>query len=323
MIKRSFAKLIQQYEKRTLVAGTTESVIAQDAQKDFFRSHDQTKIYFEDTGGSGPILFFLYGLGCNISHWKYQMAYFLEQKKSQSKDYRIIWIEYRGHGHSERPAEQPITLEQIADDIIALVRHLKIKDKIFFLGQSMGGNVALLVAKKKPSICAALTLQGSPPKGPSQTSRIGPAGKALWKSMAWLNHQKPQAVKEIYKAFPFIAGRTFQELVRYIGFNPKLVHNQDVEEYVNGLIACDGNVFWDLAYDMESFDIKSFGKRIKVPILIIAGAKDHCVTLKNVEQLAQELPSSSLYTMQHGSHCPHLDDPDHFNQVVDVFINGK
>ncbi|MCX6110785.1 MAG: hypothetical protein NTZ90_14415, partial [Proteobacteria bacterium] len=32
------------------------------------------EIYYADSGGAGPVLFYLYGLGCSIAHWKYQLA---------------------------------------------------------------------------------------------------------------------------------------------------------------------------------------------------------------------------------------------------------
>jgi pimeloyl-ACP methyl ester carboxylesterase len=290
------------------------------ATREFFKNSDGLNLYYEDIEGSGPVLFFLYGLGCTIGHWKYLMADCWRQKQLGLADFRMIWMDYRGHGLSEKAEGQPVRLQQLAQDAVGLIHHLGIRKDVVYLGQSMGGNIALLAARENPSVCGGLVLQGTPPKGPSTTARLGPKIRRAWKSFAWLNHKNPAVVKSMYRAFPYLSGRTFHELVRFIGFNPRLVRRQDVEEYIQGLLACDPNVFWDLVYDLETFDSAKFGASIQAPILIMAGAKDNCVTMENAEYLADSLPTSRLVVMEHGSHCPHLDDPDQFNQRVAQFL---
>ena len=45
----------------------------------YLKSKDGFNIYFEtNLRDSETALVFLYGLGCNISHWKYQINYFLQ-----------------------------------------------------------------------------------------------------------------------------------------------------------------------------------------------------------------------------------------------------
>jgi pimeloyl-ACP methyl ester carboxylesterase len=67
-----------------------------------------------------------------------------------SKDRRVIAVELQAHGRtSDRNA--PLSFEQDADDVAALVKSLNI-DKADFLGFSNGGNTAMQLAIRHPQI---------------------------------------------------------------------------------------------------------------------------------------------------------------------------
>lgn len=72
---------------------------------------------------------------------------------------QVIAVELQGHGHTA-DIDRPLTCEQMADDIAALLKHLKIEQADFF-GYSMGGNVALAVAIRHPGLVGRLAINGS------------------------------------------------------------------------------------------------------------------------------------------------------------------
>lgn len=76
-----------------------------------------------------------------------------------AKDRQVIAIELQGHGHTA-DIDRPLTFEQMADDTAALLKHLKIEQADFF-GYSMGGNVALAVAIRHPSLVGRVAINGS------------------------------------------------------------------------------------------------------------------------------------------------------------------
>jgi pimeloyl-ACP methyl ester carboxylesterase len=76
-----------------------------------------------------------------------------------AKNRQIIAVELQGHGHTA-DIERPLTLEQLADDVAALLKHLGIEQADFF-GYSMGGNVALAVAIRHPQLVGRLAVNGS------------------------------------------------------------------------------------------------------------------------------------------------------------------
>src|SRR3954453_14950013 len=65
-----------------------------------------------------------------------------------AKSRRVIAIEEQGHGHT-KAIDRPFTFENSADDVAALLNHLKI-DKADIMGFSNGGNIALRVGLRHP-----------------------------------------------------------------------------------------------------------------------------------------------------------------------------
>ena len=69
---------------------------------------------------------------------------------------RIIAVELQGHGRTA-DVDRPLTYEQMADDVAALIGHLGIEQADVF-GYSMGGGVALQVAVRHPEVVRKLVV---------------------------------------------------------------------------------------------------------------------------------------------------------------------
>ena len=109
------------------------------------------KIYYE-IYGEGRNIVFLHGNGED-------MTYFKHQKDALKNNYRLIFIDSRGHGKSSF-GDEKLSLDLMSNDIIHVLNELKI-DKSDFLGFSDGGNLALMIAMKKSDILNSLTVVGA------------------------------------------------------------------------------------------------------------------------------------------------------------------
>jgi pimeloyl-ACP methyl ester carboxylesterase len=69
---------------------------------------------------------------------------------------QVIAVELQGHGRTA-DIDRPLSYEQMADDVAALVDHIGIEDADIF-GYSMGGGVALQVAIRHPDIVRKLVV---------------------------------------------------------------------------------------------------------------------------------------------------------------------
>jgi pimeloyl-ACP methyl ester carboxylesterase len=113
---------------------------AADPPGEFF-AHDGVKLYYELHGTGEPLLL-VHGNGGSTADFKAQIQYFRSR-------YRLIVMDSRDQGRSS-DSEGPITYEKMADDLAALLDHLKV-GPVNVLGWSDGGIEALLLAMRHPA----------------------------------------------------------------------------------------------------------------------------------------------------------------------------
>ena len=94
-----------------------------------------TEIHYELYGAEGaPWLVLSHSLACSARMWDPQIAAFKDR-------YRILAYDMRGHGASAAPTGS-YSLDMLADDVLALMQHLKIASAVF-CGLSIGGLIGM------------------------------------------------------------------------------------------------------------------------------------------------------------------------------------
>ena len=103
---------------------------------------------------------------------------------------RVIAVEEQGHGRTT-DRDQPVTFESSADDVAALLRHLKV-DKADLFGFSNGASIALQVAIRHPHLVRKLVFASA------MTRRDG-AHPQLWDFMKQADFSNmPQPLKDAF-----------------------------------------------------------------------------------------------------------------------------
>ncbi|BBY50482.1 alpha/beta hydrolase [Mycolicibacterium arabiense] len=91
---------------------------------------DGVDIFYKDWGSGQPIVF-SHGWPLSSDDWDNQMLFFL------SRGYRVIAADRRGHGRSSQVADGH-DADHYADDLLAVVEHLDLRD-VIHVGHSTGG----------------------------------------------------------------------------------------------------------------------------------------------------------------------------------------
>lgn len=102
--------------------------------------------------GEGKPLVLLHGNGGSLDCFKHQIEYF-------SQFYRVIAIDTRGHGKSPM-GTKPFTIVQFSEDLKDFLDEHGLK-RIYLLGFSDGGNIALTFALKYPEYIEKLISNGA------------------------------------------------------------------------------------------------------------------------------------------------------------------
>jgi pimeloyl-ACP methyl ester carboxylesterase len=113
------------------------------------------KMAYADLGKAGnPVMVMIHGVTGSVYVYP-QMAAVLT-----AAGYRVILVDLRGHGHSDKPEAGPYTTAQHVDDVNALLNKLGIS-KANVTGHSLGSVVAQGLAARYPDKVASLSLIGT------------------------------------------------------------------------------------------------------------------------------------------------------------------
>jgi long-chain acyl-CoA synthetase len=96
------------------------------------------------------ILVFIHGFGGQAMQWRYQLQKF-------SLENRVIALDLRGHGLSDKPSTG-YEMERLLDDLETALRVLKVRGKFVLVGHSFGGAVATDYAIRHPERIERLIL---------------------------------------------------------------------------------------------------------------------------------------------------------------------
>jgi pimeloyl-ACP methyl ester carboxylesterase len=287
-----------------------EALIQTPTQHGYFKSFDGTKLFYSIEGEGKPLIF-CYGLVCSSLHWTYQIEHF-------KKNYKTIWMDYRGHQNSEVPTDfSTLTLESLARDLDVMMTELKIESAVL-LGHSMGVNVVLEFCRLFPHRVAGMILANGTPSRPLETLLHTNGLEPAFQFMEFISKNAPKLLNFFWKTQK--ANPLVHKAVGVLGFNPHLTAAEDIQLYVDQIADLDPRVFLHLIRNYDHFDGSSWLHNIQAPTLVIAGENDLIVPFKQQELLHQLIPNSEWEPIRHGSHCVQMDLPDLVSQKIEDFL---
>jgi pimeloyl-ACP methyl ester carboxylesterase len=209
------------------------------------------KLYYETQGTGKPLILLHGGLGA--------IEMFGPNLPALAKGRQVIAVDLQGHGRTA-DIDRPISVELMADDIFALIKHLRL-ERPDIMGYSLGGGVALQTAIRHPELVGKLVVVSTPIKRsafyPDILSQQGQVNAAAAEAMK----QTP-----MYQLYASIAPKPedFPRLLTKIGETMK--QDFDFSSQVAGItattliVAGDADIF-PPAHAVEVFGLLGGGKR--------------------------------------------------------------
>lgn len=124
---------------------------------------NQIELQIREYEREGEAIIFLHFGGANLMMWERTVPYFRDH-------YRLILVDLRGHGKSDKP-ESGYHIDEMAGDVVGVMQHLKL-ERTHVVGSSLGAEVGLGLAANHPEKVASLVCEGA------LSSEYGPYG--LW-----------------------------------------------------------------------------------------------------------------------------------------------
>jgi 3-oxoadipate enol-lactonase len=236
-------------------------------------------IAYELRGDSGPWMVLVHGLGYGRLGWG-PFADLLATR------HRLVLIDNRGIGESDRPAG-PYRVEDLADDVLAVVDHLAI-DRCDLVGASLGGMVALQLVGDAPDLVRRLVLISATP-GDRQGAPLPERTTALLQRDRRRTLPSPRRLIEGALAPETVAGRP--DLVdRLLALREE--QPQEAEAWRAQAAAS------------ASFSLSIPLAHVEAPTLAVAGLADTVIDPMNTMRLAFAMPRArALYLSPAGHLC--------------------
>jgi len=239
---------------------------------------NEINLYYEIHGEGEPLVL-IPGLAADISLFKRVIPVL-------SKEYKVIALDNRGAGKSDKP-DFPYTIDMMASDIAGLLDTLGI-DKVHIFGESLGGAIAQAFAFNYPQRLLCLVLACTAVGG---SNVIG--GEEILDAVSpdvWENLTPEESVR-----------RTISILYtqKYIDENPELI-----EQLVSELLQNPPDPVGSARqYEVgATFDTYERLPEIKSPTLVLAGEEDKLVNPENSRIIASRIPNSELLIVKEVGH---------------------
>lgn len=253
---------------------------------------DGVRLYYDETGAGAPLLF-VHGLGSSGRDWAEQVGYFAD-------DYRVLRIDLRGHGRSER-SEGPYHMAQFARDVAVFLRKVNAVPA-HVVGLSMGGMVTLQLGADAPELARSLVVVNSAADAELQT----------WGDV-WFYFSRRTAVQVLgmRRVGELLADRLFvkpeqedlrREFVRRWSQNDK-------QAYLWSIDAIMGWSVWDRL------------PTISASTMLVASDEDY-TPVSEKERMADAMPRAELAVVEDARHALPVEKPEAFNAVVEEFLEA-
>ena len=261
----------------------------------FVSATDGTRIHYEVTGrvGRTPVLM-IQGLGASKNAWNLQRI-------AMATRFRIISFDNRGAGRSDKPTE-PFTLEQMADDAIAVLDAAGI-ETAHVVGASMGGVISQIVAVKHPQRVRSLTLVCT-------ACRNHPWRQELLQS--WAKTAEEKGMIEVGKeaAQWVMSPRSFRRLVPAFTWMGPLAALRPRHSFVSQIHAI---------LDTRE-DLVDQLSTITAPTMVIVGNQDILTPRGDSEEIAERIPNAELVVISGAAHGLMMEHSSTFNKILIEFL---
>jgi len=256
----------------------------------------EIELYYE-VHGAGPPLLLIAGLASDSQSWGPVLP-------ELAARYRVIVPDNRGCGRT-RPRESGVSITAMADDCMALVRHLGL-EKVSLLGHSMGGFVAQECAVRFPGMVDRLILAAT-------SSRNSARNNLLFSD--WASALEGGSAPEPWfrNIFYWIFSQGFFEDTGTVTAAARCAVEYP---YPQSAAAFRGQV-----EALAVFDGRRALSRIGAKTLVIGGGEDLLFPARECLALAQAIPGASLTMIDGAGHSIHMENPRAFVTAVVDFLN--
>jgi pimeloyl-ACP methyl ester carboxylesterase len=254
--------------------------------------------------GEGPPLVFVHGLGASWQSW-------LENIPAFARDHRVVAMDLPGFGYSEMPGAA-ISIEYYASWTFRLLDALGI-DSAAVVGNSMGGFSAAEMAIRSPE----------------RVQRLAVVSAAVF----WQSYRRAQPLVGLARLSDAYVARALTRSTDAVATRPRLrswalatagfryphlISKELAHELVRSARRTDG--FLPALEALADYPLEEELPKISCPTLIVWGAHDTLVPVKDAARMRELIPGSRSEVFERTGHVAMLERPQRFNKLLREFL---
>lgn len=248
---------------------------------------DGVRLAYTEAGHGDPNVLLLHGMACDRSQFELQLRHL-------ARTHRVVSLDLRGHGDSDKPHGDYST-EALVEDVRWAITALGL-DRPVVIGHSRGGSLALALAMAHPAMTRALVLLDSGLRPPGDRQQ------------------------DLAPFYATLGGGDHAERVRAFAARMLLEPTDGAEvaaRVAQTMAATPGHVFQAMAQSVMVFDNLAAAQQCPVPGLLVLAGRPAFLGAGVLDAL----PDSWQVARVVGSgHFVHLVVPDQVNAMIDRFL---
>ncbi len=250
----------------------------------------------EDTGGSGPAVFFVHGL-----LWSGRM--FAPQIAALRGSFRCVAVDLRGQGKSQ-VTRGGYDMDTLASDVAGIIEQLALAP-VHYVGLSMGGFIGMRLAARRPELIRSLTLidtaaDREPRLNVPKYLAMGMVGRALGFGPLI------GSVMEVMFGHSFLQDPARAE--ERAALRAVLLRNQPRATQR----ATTGVIF--------RHPVEGELHQIRAPTLVVSGAEDKAIVPARSKRTAALIPGARFVSIPRAGHSSTLEEPEAVTAALREFL---
>ncbi len=248
--------------------------------------------YTLDGPAGAPVVAMSNSLATNLGMWEPTLP-------ALTREFRVLRYDTRGHGATDAP-RGAYTLDQLADDALALLRALGIQ-RAHWVGLSLGGMIGQTLALKAPEALISLSLCDT-------SSRLPADAKPMWDERIRTAEAKGmEALVDSTLTRWFTA--PFREKKKdVVDRVATMIRTTPVAGYVG---CCQA---------ISALNLTDRLSAIKLPTVVIVGEDDPGTPVAASRVIADNIKGARLEIIPAAAHLSNMEQPEAFNRALSGFL---
>ena len=250
---------------------------------------------------ASPDLLILDGIGC--SGWAFRKLI-----PRLALDRRVVLMHYRGHGKSPSPPRPwQIGMHTLADDAAAVCDALEV-ERVVALGFSMGFQVALEFYRRHRARTAGLISLAGPPGQPLASFRGTDAFSHVLPFVVGVTRIAQDVSRRVWRSV--LPSRPAIDFGLRHEVNAERIDSRDFELYLRNMADIHPELFAAMLEQAQRHTAEDMLGQIRVPTMVVAGARDDFVPLPRLRAMAFAIPGARWEVLDEATHALPAEYPE-------------